>query len=329
MAFHPLARRSLCKLLLASTALAAVPGMAHAADWPKQPVRVIITYPPGGGADLTGRLIATKLSELLGQPFVVENRAGASGQIGAAAVAKAAPDGYTLLFDASAYATNPALYPNLPYDPDKSFIPIGVVALFPNVLVVTPGFPAKSVQDLIAMAKAKPGSLSFASSGNGASQHLAGLLFNEKLGLQMTHIPYRGGGPAMVDVMGGQVPMIFANVASSLSHIRAGKLRPLVSTGIERSSQLPDIPTVAETVIPGYEVYEWTALFAPADTPAPVVKAIADAMKQALASDDLKKTVAAQGGKIGPDNPADAARFIQDQTVLWSKVIRDNGIRLN
>ncbi|CAN5474094.1 tripartite tricarboxylate transporter substrate binding protein [soil metagenome] len=321
-------RRRLLHAGAATAAVAAMPRLASAAAWPTQPIRMIITYPPGGGADLTGRLIANKLSEILGQTVIVDNRPGGGGQIGAGVVSHAPADGYTLLFDASAYATNPSLYASLPYDPNKAFMPLGVVALFPNVLVVNADFPARSVQDLVVTARAKPNSLSYASSGNGASQHLSGVLFAQKLNLQMTHVPYRGGGPAMVDVIGGQVPMIFANIASSLGFIRSGKLRPLAITGSQRSAQLPDIPTVAETVIPGYEVYEWTALFAPNGTPPAVVETLSSALTKAMAADDVRNTVTAQGGIMGPDTPPAAQKFVQAQMSLWSKVIRDNGIRL-
>jgi tripartite-type tricarboxylate transporter receptor subunit TctC len=201
--------------------LLAASAFAHAQAYPAKPIRMIVTYPPGGGADLMARLVAPKMSEGLGQTVVVENRPGASGMIGAELVAKSAPDGYTLMLDASAHAANPSLYPKMPYDAGKAFAPVSLVVVFPNMLVVSPGFQAKSVQELVGMARAKPGSISFASSGNGSAQHLAAELFRQRLSLDMVHIPYKGGGPALTDVMAGQVPVFFGNMASTLPHVKS------------------------------------------------------------------------------------------------------------
>ncbi len=312
-------------LAVAALALAAA---AHADTFPSKPLRLIVTYPPGGGADLMARLIAPNMSETLGQPVVVENKAGASGQIAASDVARSAPDGYTLMLDASSFAVNPSLYAKLPYDPAKAFTPIAVVALFPNVLVVTPSFPAKSVHELIAMAKAKPGEIAFASSGNGSAQHLSGELFKQKAGVQMTHIPYKGGGPALNDVLGGQVPMYFANMASGLPHVKAGRLRALAITASKRSPALPDAPTIAESGLPGYEVYEWNAIFAPAGTPAPVVAKLAESIAHAMGSPDIRQRVAELGGEAPGYGPEEAARFVREQTDLWSRVVREAHITL-
>jgi tripartite-type tricarboxylate transporter receptor subunit TctC len=207
--------KALIPFVLAA-ACAFTPLESSAQPFPSKPIRLVVTYPPGGGADLMARLIAPKMAEALGQPVVVENKPGASGQIGAGEVARAAPDGYTLMLDAANHAVNPSLYPNLPYDSAKAFQPISLLVQFPNVLVVNPTFPAKDVQELIAMAKAKPGTIAFASSGNGSAQHLAGELFRQKANIDMTHVPYKGGGPALNDVIGGQVPVFFANMASGL-----------------------------------------------------------------------------------------------------------------
>jgi tripartite-type tricarboxylate transporter receptor subunit TctC len=274
------------------------------------------------------RLIAPKMAEALGQPVVVENKPGASGQIGAAEVARAAPDGYTLMLDASSYAVNPSLYAKLPYDPAKAFTPIAVLALYPNMLVVTPTFAPKNVQELIALAKSKPGTVAFASSGNGSAQHLAGELFRMRTGVDITHIPYKGGGPAMNDVIGGQVPMFFANMASGLGYVKGGRLRPLAITGARRSASLPDTPTMAEAGVPGYEVYEWNAIFAPAGTPAPVIAKLADAIARALAATDVKERVAALGGEIAGYGPKEADRFVREQTELWGKVVKLGNIKV-
>ena len=274
------------------------------------------------------RLVAPKMQAALGQPVVVENKPGASGQIAAAEVARASPDGYTLLFDASSFAVNPSLYASLPYDPAKAFTPVSVLVLFPNVLVVTPGFPARDVKDLVAAAKARPGTIAFASSGNGSAQHLSGELFRQKAGVEITHVPYKGGAPAMNDVMGGQVPMFFANMASSLGHIQGGKLRPLAITGAARSTALPDVPTMAEAGVPGYVVYEWNAMFAPAGTPAPVLAKLADAVHKALAAPDVRARITSLGGEIADYGPVDADRFVREQTQLWGRVVREAHIKV-
>ena len=300
---------------------------ALAQAWPTRPIRMLVTYPAGGGADLMARLVAPHMSEVLGQPVVVENKGGASGQIAADLVAKSNPDGYTIMLDASSYAVNPSLYGKLPYDGINAFTPIGVVALFPNVLVVTPSFPAKSVAELIAAARAKPGAISFASSGNGSAQHLAGELFRQKAGIEMVHVPYKGGGPALNDVIGGQVPVFFGNMASTLPHVKSGRLRALAVTGAQRSPALPDAPAINES-LPGYEVYEWNSIFVPAGTPAPIVAKLASAVAHALQAPDVKERVAALGGEIPGYGPAEADRFVRAQAKLWGQVVRDAHIKV-
>ena len=234
-------------IAISALTFSALMSTAHAqtAAWPSKPISIVVTYPPGGGADTMARLLAPKLAEALGASVIVENKPGASGQIGASAVAKSAADGYTLMFDASSFAVNPALYPKLPYDTDKAFKPIGVTALFPNVVLVNAQFPAKSVKELIAAASARKDAVAFASSGNGSAQHLAGALFESAAKVQMAHIPYKGGGPALNDVVGGQVPVFFGNLASTLGHIQSGRLRALAVTGSKRSAILSDVPTLA------------------------------------------------------------------------------------
>jgi tripartite-type tricarboxylate transporter receptor subunit TctC len=298
-----------------------------AQPYPSKPIRLIVTYPPGGGADLMARLVAPKMSETLGQPVVVENKPGASGQIGASEVARAAPDGYTLMLDAANHAVNPSLYASLPYDPAKAFQPISLLVRFPNMLVVTPTFPAKDVHELIAIAKSKPGTVAFASSGNGSAQHLAGELFRQKASVEMTHIPYKGGGPALNDVIGGQVPVFFANMASGLPHVKGGRLRALAVTGAKRSPALPDAPTMAEAGLAGYEVYEWNAIFAPAGTPAPVVAKLSDAIARALQAPDVRERIAGLGGEIAALDPPETTRFVREQTELWTRVVRAANIK--
>jgi tripartite-type tricarboxylate transporter receptor subunit TctC len=307
--------------------LAAASAAVSAQTFPSKALRLIVTYPPGGGADLMARLIAPRMAETLGQPVVVENKPGASGQIGAAEVARAAPDGHTLMLDAANHAVNPSLYEKLPYDTEKAFQPIALLVRFPNVLVVHPAFAPRDVAELIAAARAKPGSIAFASSGNGSAQHLAGELFRQRANVEMTHIPYKGGGPALNDVIGGQVPVFFANIASGLPHVKSGKLRALAITGAQRSAALPEAPTMREAGVPGYEVYEWNAIFAPAGTPAAVVARLHDAIAKAMQAPDVRERITGLGGEIAVLNPTETARFLREQTELWSKVVRAAGIK--
>ena len=272
------------------------------------------------------RLIAPRLGEVLGQNVVVENKPGASGQIGAAAVAKAAPDGHTLMLDASSFAVNPALYPKLPYDTDKAFRPVGIIALFPNVVLVNAQFPAKSVAELVGAAKARKDGVAFASSGNGSAQHLAGAMFESAARVEMAHIPYKGGGPALNDVIGGQVPLFFGNLASTLGHIQGGKLRALAVTSAKRSAILPDVPTLAEAGVPGAEVYEWNVVLTPAGTPEAVVAKLSTALQSALDAPDVKARIAQLGGEIQKGSPESAQAFVRSQMSLWGRVVKERGI---
>lgn len=314
---------------VAASLLAIVAGAAHAQTWPTKPITLVVTYPAGGGADTMARLIAPKLGEALGQPVIIENKPGASGQIGASAVAKAAPDGYTLMLDASSFAVNPALFPRLPYDSDKAFRPIGVIALFPNVLLVNPSVPAASVKELVALAKAKKNGVSYASSGNGSAQHLAGAMFESAAGVDMLHVPYKGGAPALNDVIGGQVPVFFGNLASTLQHVQAGKLKPLAVTSARRSPILPAVPTMAEAGVAGYEVYEWNVLFAPAGTSEAIIGKLAAALQKTLDAADVKARIAQLGGEIQTARPEAAQQFVRQQTTLWARLVRERGISVD
>lgn len=295
-------------------------------NYPNKPITLVVTYPPGGGADAMARLLAPKMSEALGQNVVVDNKPGAGGQIGAAAVAKAAPDGYTLMLDASSFAVNPSLYRKLPYDPMKAFTPIGVVALFPNVVLVTANFSAQNVSDLIAVARKAKGSVSYASSGNGSAQHLAGALFESATGVDMIHVPYKGGGPALNDVIGGQVPLFFGNLASTLQHVQGGRLRALAVTAATRSPMLPGVPTLSEAGVKGAEIYEWNAVFVPAGAPQAVIVKIASAFQHALDASDVKQRIAQLGGEIQRSTPEQAQAFIEQQVSQWGRVIRERNI---
>jgi tripartite-type tricarboxylate transporter receptor subunit TctC len=308
-------------------ALALNSPLVAAQEFPSKPVTIVVSYPAGGGADMMARLLAPKLSASLKTPVVVENRPGASGQIAGAYVAKATPDGYTLMFDASSYAANPGLFAKLPYDTDKSFTVIGVTALYPNVLVANPQFSAKSVKDVITLTKEKPDTIAFASSGNGSAQHLSGALFELQAKVQMVHVPYKGGGPALTDVIAGQVPLFFANVASSLAHIKGGKLTPLAVTSNARTSSLPNVPTMAEAGVAGFEVYEWNVLVAPAGTPDKIVNQVSAALRAALAEPDVKERVATLGGEIFMGGTRESSKFVRDQTAFWTNVIKSRGIK--
>lgn len=298
-------------------------------SFPNKPITMVVTYPPGGGADAMARLIAPKMAEALGQSVVVENRPGASGQIGAAAVAKAQPDGYTIMLDASSFAVNPALYPKLPYDSAKAFKPIGVVALFPNVVLVNAAFAPQNVADLVALAKKSKDAVSYASSGNGSAQHLAGALFESATGVDMVHVPYRGGGPALNDVIGGQVPLFFGNLASTIQHVQSGRLRALAVTSAKRSPILASVPTLAEAGVKGADIYEWNAVFVPSATPAAIINRLAGAFQKALEAPDVRQRVAQLGGEMQRTTPEQAQTFIEQQITLWGQVVRDRKISVD
>lgn len=314
--------------LLARPAWAAGPVNGSIADG--KTISLIVSYPAGGGADLMARLLAPGLSQALGQPVVVENKPGASGQLAAAAVARAKPDGTSLLLDASSFAVNPALFAKLPYDSATAFTPLAVLALYPNVLVCTPSFAAQNVKDVVRMAKASPGALAYASSGNGSAQHLAGALFEQLAGVKMLHAPYKGGGPAMNDVMAGQVPLFFANVASSLGQITAGKLRPLAVTSRRRARSLPNVPTMEEAGVTGYEVHEWNPVLAPAGLPLDVKQKFQAAIKTALADPEVLGRIRSLSGELFPEgSDAALASYLSAQTTLWRKVIRERSISVD
>ncbi|MDB5957112.1 tripartite tricarboxylate transporter substrate binding protein [Ramlibacter sp.] len=318
------------RLLAATGALVAAPMLARAQETIAggRTITLVVSYAAGGGADLMARLIAPPMSRALGQTVVVDNKPGGGGQIAAGMVARATPDGTQLLLDASSFAVNPALYAKLPYDTDTAFAPLAVLALFPNVLVCNPAFPAKTVADVVRAAKARPGAIAYASSGNGSAQHLAGALFEDRAGVTLQHVPYKGGGPAMNDVIGGQVPLFFANVASSLGHIQAGKLRPLAVTSRQRARALPDIPTMQEAGVPGYEVLEWNPVLAPAATPPAVRARLAAAIARAMADPEVLARVRALSGEVFGGGPAQAADFLNKQRALWAGVVRERKITI-
>jgi tripartite-type tricarboxylate transporter receptor subunit TctC len=314
--------------LLAAMASAPLAGTARAQGaWPDRPVRVMVPYPPAGGADTTARIIYARLSETLGQQFVVDNRGGAGGTIGEALLAKAVPDGYAILHDATAFSVNPYLYANLPFDYGKDFDPVFLVSLVPNILVVTPSVPVKTVADVIALAKASPGGITMASSGNGTLQHLCLELFKQRTGLKITHVPYRGGGPAMTDVMAGQVKFFFANGSSVVGFIKAGKLKAIAHTGKGRLASLPDIPPMSDT-LPGFEAYEWNGVFVPHATPRDIVQKLNAALNAALLSPPVSQRFAQLNIESRPNTPDEFRAYVEGQMALWRHVVKEANIKL-
>jgi tripartite-type tricarboxylate transporter receptor subunit TctC len=299
---------------------------AHAQTaWPTRQIRILVGYAAGGSTDVTARIVGQALSERLGQPVIIENRPGAGGNLAAEAAAKADPDGYTLLMATSTtFATNPSLYKNLPFDVQTDFAPITLTAFIPNLLVVNPSVPANNVPDFIAYLKANPDRLNFGSAGNGSSQHIAGALFNSLAGVRMIHVPYRGGAPAVNDLLGGQVQVIFAPLIEVLQQVRADKVRALGITTAKRSPLLPDVPPIAET-LPGYEVTLWNGLLAPAKTPPEIIDRINRAAVDALRSRDLKTKLAEQGSEPVGNTPAEFKAFIESELVKWRRLVEISG----
>ncbi|AVS74222.1 tripartite tricarboxylate transporter substrate binding protein [Paracidovorax cattleyae] len=313
------------KPFVAAVALAA--GLAHAA-FPERPVTIVVPYAPGGAADAVARVIATRMGAKLGTSVIVDNKAGASGTIGASFVAKAPADGYTMLYDATPYSINPHLFPRMPYAA-SALQPLSLVLLAPNVLIVKADSPLKNVGDLIARAKAQPGKINFASGGSGTVQRLAAELFRQRLGLDMVHVPYKSGGPAIADVMGGQVDFMFGTVAATYPLVTGGKLRALAVSAPERSKRLPDVPTVAEAAIPGYEAYEWNGMFLPAGTPAPVAAQLQQALAEVLKEDEVRQRLTDLGAQPIGSTPAEFAIFLKKEEAKWGEVVRKGHIKLD
>ena len=311
------------------TALLATAMSAAAQAWPAKPVKMIVTYPPGGTVDVVARVIAPKLSARLGQPVVIDNRAGAGGAIGGDLVAKSPADGYTIMLDASNHSQNPALRSKMPFDTLRDLAPVSLLVRVPNVLVVNPSATITGVKDLIAQAKAKPEHINYASSGNGSAQHLSAELFSAMAGVRMTHVAYKGGGPALTDVMAGQVPVFFASLASSLQYIQGGKLRALAVTGKARSPVMPQIPTVAEAGLAGYEVYEWNGVFVPAGTPAAVVDRLSKELAAVVRDPEVRARLEGMGAEVIGSNPAELDAFRRAEIAKWTHVAKTNKIELD
>jgi len=309
----------------------AAPLLARAAsaqaDWPTRPVRVIIPYPPAGGADTVGRIFFTKLSEVIGQQFVIDNRGGAGGNIAAAAAAKADPDGYTIMYDATAFSVNPFLYPKLSFDYRKDFQPVFLASLVPNILVVNKSVEAKTVADVIALAKAAPDGLDFASSGNGTVQHLSLEMFRHATGTRINHIPYRGGGPALNDVIGGQVKFFFSNGSASIGQVQAGAVKAIAHTGKGRLGTLPDLPAVADT-IPGFEAYEWNGVFVPTGTSPAIIQKLNAGMNAMLKQPDVTGRLNTLNVAYRENTPDEFRAFVAAEMEKWSRVVTEANIKL-
>ena len=325
-------RRTLLAALAASLAVAAaVPPAALAQTaFPTRPIRIVVPFPPGGTTDLLARAAAQKMAEAWKEQAVVDNRPGAGGNIGAELVAKAPPDGYTMLMGTvGTHSINASLYAKMPYDHVRDFAPVILVAAVPNVLVVHPSVPVNSVAELIAYAKANPGRLNFASSGSGTSIHLAGELFKVMAGVTMTHVPYKGSAPAIADLVGGQVQLMFDNLPSALPQIKAGRLRALGVTSAQRAPALPDVPTIAESGLPGYEASSWFGLLAPAGTPKDVVAKVNGEVARWLASPEAKEKLLSQGANAAGGTPEDFARHIAAETAKWQQVVKASGAKVD
>lgn len=314
-------------VLLGATA-AAVAAPALAQSFPSKPVRLVVPYTPGGGADTTARLVAPRLQEALGQTVVIDNKPGAGGSIGDDAVAKAAPDGHTLLIGAFAHAVNPSLMGRMPFRTPEDFAPISLLVTVPELLVVTPSFPARTVQELVAMAKAQPGKLSYASSGNGSAQHLAAELFKMRTGTDIQHVPYKGGSLAVADVAAGHVPFYFGNMSAALPQARGGKVRALAVTSPKRSPAAPEVPTMAESGVEGCEIFEWNALLAPAATPPEIVKRLHAEVAKVMAMDEVRAKFADLGAQPVGSNPEELAAFLKLEMAKWAEVVKAANIRI-
>ena len=314
--------------LLASVAMFAAASGALAQAFPAKPVTFIVPFSPGGGTDITARTVANKLTAKWGQSVIVENRAGAGGILGADAVAKAKPDGYTLLIaNVGTQSINPSLYPKLPYNPDTAFAPVSLICELPFVLMASPKFAPDSVKELVALAKAKPDTVTYASSGLGGSPHLTAELFQLVTGTKLTHVPYKGGGPAMIDLMAGHVDLLFASVLESSGHIKAGKLKGLAVTHAKRSPALPDVPTLAEAGVSGGESGSWIALLGPAATPAAIVDKVAADVKEVVAAADVREKLIAQGAVPQASTPAELQKLIDADRARYGRIIRDKGLK--
>jgi tripartite-type tricarboxylate transporter receptor subunit TctC len=314
----------------ATLALASAPQAALAqGNWPEQPIHFIVPYPPGGGTDVIARIVQERFQKELGQPIIIDNRGGAAGSLGTDLAAKSAPDGYTVLFTLSSHTINPAFYPKLPFDTVNDFKPVAMVASLPQILVANMDFPPNSVAELTTLAKAKPGVLSFASVGNGSPGQLAGELYKLRTGTQLTHVPYRGGGPAMNDLMGGQVPLLWVSIPAAAQFVKAGKVKALAVSTLKRSAAFPDVPTMQEAGVPDFNVDSWYAMFVPAKTPQPIVDKLNRALNAIVNEPDIRDKLLQQGAEGVGGTPQALGKVVDSELLRWSKLVKDANIRLD
>jgi tripartite-type tricarboxylate transporter receptor subunit TctC len=325
------AHRSCRAIVVALAAMASAGAMqaVEAQPWPNKPVRIVVPFAPGGATDIIGRLVAQKLGDRLGQPVVIENKPGAGTTIGNAAVAKATPDGYTLLFAPTPFVITQALYPGLPYDAAKEFAPIALLAVSPFILVVNDALPARNVSELVALARAKPGTLTFCSAGSGSVPHLAGELFKLNAKVDIVHVPYKGGGPAITDLIGGQVNMMFATPIEVMQNVQSGKLRVLATTASRRLPALPNVPTMQESGVPEFDVYAFFGVLAPAGTPKDIIDRLATDLERVMADPDVVRRFAEQSAEPRVLGPAAFTAFLQSERTKWADVVKRSGAKLD
>lgn len=321
-------RGSMAIAMLAAVASLALPVGAAAQSYPTKPVRMVIAFPPGGTSDFVGRVVAAKLSEFIGQSIVVDNKPGASGLIGTQDVARATPDGYTLLLAPSDFTVIPGLQEKPPYDPIRDFAPVGMIIEYSHVLVAHPNVAASNARELIALAKAKPGHLNFASGGNGATNHISGEWFKRNAGVEITHVPYKGNGPAIIDLLADRVQLLFTSTGPVEAHLKSGKLKAIAVTGKNRLSSMPDVSTVSENALPGYEFLLWYGLVAPAGTPRAIVDRLNADLRKTMAAPDVREKLASIGGTHNVGSPDEMATLLKTELANWTRLARDVGIKV-
>lgn len=316
-------------LLTAAALASAFAAQAQSTDYPNKPVKLVVPYPPGGGTDVIARIVQERIHALLGQPVLIENKGGGAGSIGTAAVAKSPPDGYTVLFTLSSHTINPSIYTKLPFDTAKDFEPVAMVASLPQILVANTQFAPNTVAELTALAKAKPGSVSYASVGNGSPGHLAGELYKLRTGTQLTHIPYRGGGPAVTDVIGGQVPLLWVSIPAAAQFVKSGKLKALAVSTKKRSAAFPDVPTMQEAGVADFEVDSWYAVFVPAKTPRPIIDKLNRVINTVVREPEIREKLLAQGSEGVGGTPEQLGKVVTTEMVRWSKLAKDANIKVD
>jgi tripartite-type tricarboxylate transporter receptor subunit TctC len=304
-------------------------GAVQAQSWPTKPIKFIVPYPPGGGTDVIARIVQEPLAKELGQQVIIDNRGGAGGSIGSALAAQSPSDGYTVLFTLSSHTINPSFYPRLPFDTERDFSPVVTIASLPQILVANPNFPAKNVKEVIEMAKAKPGSISYASVGNGSPGHLAGAMMATDAGVDMVHIPYRGGGPAITDVIAGQVPLLWVSIPAAAQFVKSGKVKALAVSTVKRSAVFPDVPTMAESGFKDFEVDSWYAMFVPASTPKPIVERLNKAALKVLAQPEVKEKLLSQGAEAVGDSPSQLGAVVKKEIAKWKQVVKAANIKVD